>query len=151
NTLKLHFNSRVKHPALLCSGEACLGKPRSFEGTAMKKLLWVATAFLTFLYCAGIHAADIIWTNISGGTWSTALNWNPNQVPTTNDTVWITNNGTYSVTISANAGATNLVLGGTSGAQTLNHTAGVLTLATGGSSSANGAYALSGTATLTGG
>lgn len=117
----------------------------------MKKLLWVILTTFTLLYLDTSPASDIFWTNIAGGAWSSAPNWSPNQVPTTNDTVWITNNGTYSVTISANAGATNLTLGGTSGTQTLNHAAGILTLANGGSSSVNGTYALSGTATLTGG
>src|SRR5262245_28099388 len=112
----------------------------------MKKLFWVTS----FLCCAATHGADIVWTNISGGTWSTAANWSPNQVPTINDTAWITNNGTYSVTVNAAAAASNLVLGGTSGAQTLNHTAGTLALAAGGSSSANGTYALNGTGILTG-
>src|SRR5438067_297023 len=106
----------------------------------MKKLLCLATAFC----CAAVHGADIVWTNISGGTWGAAVNWSPNQAPTNNDTAWITNNGTYSVTVSATAAANNLVLGGTSGTQTLNHTAGTLSLANGGSSSANGAYALNG-------
>src|SRR4051812_29730271 len=105
----------------------------------MKKLVWVAI----FLGYAAAHGADIVWNNLSGGNWATAVNWSPNQVPTINDTAWITNNGTYSVTVSANASATNVVLGGTSGTQTLNHTAGTLALANGGSSSANGTYALS--------
>src|SRR5580765_6616265 len=112
----------------------------------MKKLFWVTG----FLCCAAVQGADIVWTNIAGGTWATAANWSPNQVPTINDTAWITNNGSYAVTVNAAAAATNLVLGGTSGTQTLNHTAGTLSLADGGSSSANGTYALSGSGILNG-
>ena len=106
----------------------------------MRKSLW----FASLLFCATAHSADIVWTNIAGGTWATALNWSPNQVPTGSDTAWITNNGTYTVTVNAAATATNLMLGGTSGAQTINHTSGTLTLTNGGSSSVNGTYALNG-------
>src|SRR3954468_13552919 len=112
----------------------------------MKKLL----CLLGLFFCASVQAADIVWTNTLGGTWGTAVNWSPNQVPTSSDTAWITNNGTYTVTQNvASAAVTNLVLGGTSGTQTLNHTTGILTLGDGGTSSANGSYALSG-GTLTG-
>src|SRR3954465_6314917 len=107
----------------------------------MKKLL----CLLGLFFCASVQAADIVWTNLAGGTWGTAVNWSPNQVPTSADTAWITNNGTYTVTQNVVAGAAaNLVLGGTSGTQTLNHTAGTFALGDGGSSSANGSYALSG-------
>jgi hypothetical protein len=130
--------------ALLCSkGEDSVSR---VEGTCMKKLFWV----ISFLCCAAVQGADIVWTNIAGGTWGTAANWSPNQTPTINDTAWVTNNGTYSVTVNANAAATNLILGGTSGAQTLNHTTGTLSLGAGGSSSANGTYTLNGSGILTG-
>jgi hypothetical protein len=106
----------------------------------MKKLV-----LASLLFCAATApAADIVWTNLAGGAWATALNWNPNQVPSGSDTAWITNNGTYTVTVSANATATNLVLGGTSGTQTINHTAGTFTLTNGASSSLNGVYTLNG-------
>src|SRR5712671_2930376 len=119
--------------------------PRKLEITCIRKLLCAAALF----YSAAVHGADIVWTNISGGTWGTAANWSPNQVPTSNDTAWITNNGTYSVTNSVTSAAATLILGGTSGAQTLNHTAGICSLGNGGSSSANGTYILGG-GTLTG-
>src|SRR5437016_12446360 len=106
----------------------------------MKKLV-----LASLLFCAATApAADIVWTNLAGGTWATALNWSPNQVPAGSDTAWITNNGTYTVTVSANATATNLVLGGTSGLQTVNHPAGTFTLTNGASSSLNGVYTLNG-------
>src|SRR4051794_9746716 len=112
----------------------------------MKNFLCLVCLF----FCASIHAADIVWTNTLGGTWGTAVNWSPNQVPTSADTAWITNNGTYTVTQNvAAAAAANLVLGGTSGTQTFNDSSGIFALGDGGSSSANGLYVLSG-GTLTG-
>ena len=48
-------------------------------------------------------AADIVWTNTAGGNWSSTNNWSPNQVPGASDTAWITNNGTYTVTLNASA------------------------------------------------
>src|SRR6266850_341000 len=122
-----------------------LAKPRLSEST-MKELLWLAS----FLVCATAPAADLIWTNIAGGNWTAAANWSPNQVPTSADTAWITNNGTYTVTVNAAAAATNLLLGVTSGTQTLSQTAGTFSLGDGGSSSLNGAYAMSGNGILTG-
>src|ERR1041385_8793322 len=106
----------------------------------MKKLLWIAALFC----CAAAQGADIVWTNLSGGNWGTAANWSPNQVPTSNDTAWITNTGTYSVTNNVTSAAATLILGGSGGTQTLNHTAGILSLGNGGSSSANGTYILGG-------
>src|SRR3954452_14060273 len=100
----------------------------------MKHLL----SLVSILFCATAPAADIVWTNLAGGTWGTAVNWSPNQVPTSADTAWLTNNGTYTVTLNVAAVATNLVLGGISGTQTLNHTAGIFALGDGGSSSASG-------------
>ena len=67
---------------------------------------------------AGLHfntrAATITWTNTAGGNWSTAANWSPNQVPSGTDDAFITNNGTYMVTINATATAGTLTLGGAS-------------------------------------
>jgi hypothetical protein len=64
-----------------------------------------------------VQAADIVWTNTAGGNWSSTNNWSPNQVPSTNDTAWITNNGTYAVTLDANVTLGGLALGGDSGTQ----------------------------------
>ncbi|HNC48556.1 MAG TPA: hypothetical protein PLH27_06180, partial [bacterium] len=38
------------------------------------------------------------WNNASGGNWGTASNWLENAVPGSGDTVYITLDGTYSVT-----------------------------------------------------
>src|SRR5262245_56718279 len=79
-------NSRVKHAGCaLLTGRGI--SPSRIEGTRMKKLLWVTS----FLCCAAVQGADVVWTNVSGGNWGTAANWSPNQVPTLNDTAWITN------------------------------------------------------------
>src|SRR5690242_1178419 len=74
------------------------------------------------------HAAEILWTNVAGGNWTAANNWSPNQVPTTNDNAWITNSGTYTVTIRANASAASLTAGASSGIQTIALTSGTLTI-----------------------
>jgi hypothetical protein len=106
-------------------------------------------ALFLCLGAASVRSADIIWTNVSGGIWGTAANWSPSQVPGAGDTAWITNNGTYTVTLNAAAAAGSLRLGGAAGTQTLNHTAGTLTLGGAGSSSTQGVYTLAG-GTLTG-
>ena len=74
------------------------------------------------------HAATIAWTNTSGGNWSVAANWNPNQTPGAGDTADITNNGTYTVTLDVSATVGGLILGGASGTQTLTNSASTLTL-----------------------
>jgi len=71
-----------------------------------------------------IRAADLRWTNTAGGSWNTAANWSPNQVPTAADRAWITNAGTYTVTVSGNAAVGELTLGGDSGTQTLSLSSG---------------------------
>jgi len=111
----------------------------------MKHTLWLAG----MLCYVTAPAADIAWTNTVGGNWTAVANWSPNQVPGPNDTAWITNNGTYSVTLDADVTVSSLVLGGTSGTQTLSQANNTLTLNGAGGSSSNGVYALSG-GTLTG-
>ncbi|MBN2505270.1 MAG: hypothetical protein JXQ71_01110 [Verrucomicrobia bacterium] len=51
------------------------------------------TLVLALLASVPVRSAVIDWTNTSGGNWSAAANWNPNQVPSTNDTAVITNDG----------------------------------------------------------
>ena len=65
------------------------------------------------------QAPVIVWTNLSGGDWNTPTNWSPNQVPGPVDDVYITNNGSYEVSVSSNSSVGNLFIGGTSGRQTL--------------------------------
>ena len=60
--------------------------------------LFLALAWLALLAIGNLaHSANITWTNTSGGKWSVAANWSPNQVPGTNDSALITQLGTYTV------------------------------------------------------
>jgi hypothetical protein len=79
----------------------------------------VAIAFLISGTCR-IQAADVVWTNTAGGYWNVAANWSPNGVPASADTVFITNAGTYAVTVNTPAAIAGLKVGGSSGTQTLN-------------------------------
>ena len=55
-------------------------------------------AILLALPCA--HAADLVW--IGGtGNWNVAGNWSPAQVPTAADNAFVTNAGTYTLTLPA--------------------------------------------------
>src|SRR6266446_5434827 len=63
--------------------------------------------------------SDIVWSSSSGGNWGVAGNWSPNQVPGAGDNVFITNSGTYTVTMNVGASIGSLILGGASGTQTL--------------------------------
>ncbi|MBI5387030.1 MAG: hypothetical protein HZA90_20340 [Verrucomicrobia bacterium] len=65
------------------------------------------------------HAGIVTWTNTSGGNWNTSANWTPAGPPGAADTAVITNDGTYTVTISADAAVTGITLGGSTGTQTL--------------------------------
>lgn len=69
------------------------------------------------------HSATITWTNTSGGKWSVAANWSPNQVPSNTDNALITTPGTYTVTLdlapnffNTVTNAANLTLGAGGGA-----------------------------------
>jgi subtilase family serine protease len=73
------------------------------------------------------RAATLVWTNVAGGQWNVSANWTPNQIPAAADDAYITNAGTYVVTISANAAA-RLVVGGPGSAPTLEHSGGTLGL-----------------------
>ena len=63
-------------------------------------------------------AADIIWTNTTGGNWDLAANWNPNHVPVAGDNAIITNAGTYTVNMLISTIVGGLTLGGGSGSGT---------------------------------
>src|SRR5271165_4768211 len=56
-------------------------------------------------------AATISWTNLSGGDWSAAANWDLNQVPGPSDSVVIAANGTYTVRLDVSATIASLALG----------------------------------------
>ena len=92
----------------------------------MKKLL--ASLLLGFFSLLTTTATTVVWTNTAGGNWNVTANWSPNQLPTVADDVFITNNGTYAITL--NVGSTNrtLTVGGSSGTQSVTNTAQTLTV-----------------------
>jgi hypothetical protein len=84
----------------------------------LRTLTVLASAAMVFTAVA--NAADLVW--IGGtGNWNAPGNWSPAQLPTAADNVWVTNNGTYTVTVPAGTTATasSLTVGGASGTQTL--------------------------------
>ena len=93
----------------------------------MKSILLFGCA-LVFLPWSFAHGASIVWTNVSGGSWGTAANWSPNQVPGSADNAFITNSGTYAVIVNVNATVASLQAGGSSGSRTLSLSSSMLTL-----------------------
>jgi hypothetical protein len=94
-------------------------------------------AILLTLMCA--NAADLVW--IGGtGNWNVVGNWNSNQVPTATDNAIITNVGTYTVTVPAGTTATaaSVIVGGSSGTQTLAIDRATLTIGSASVINANG-------------
>ena len=73
-------------------------------------------------------ATQVSWTNSAGGNWNTGTNWSGGTVPGTSDTALITLNGTYSVTLDMSPSIKRLVIGATSGTQTLVSTSQTLTV-----------------------
>ena len=65
-------------------------------------------------------------------------------MPGTSDTAWITNNGTYTVTLDASATVNSLALGGASGQQTLANSSYTLTLNQASVINTNGVFSLGG-------
>src|SRR6266446_2181475 len=99
----------------------------------------VLTVALSLLAAGGDSRADTItWTNLSGGNWSRAANWDPNQSPSTNDTALITAGGTYAVRLDLSTTLSNLTLGGDNGAQTLAINGATLTISGLGTITSNG-------------
>ena len=90
------------------------------------------------------RAAELCWTNATGGNWSVAGNWNPNQVPGGADHAYLTNNGSYTVTVSANTAVNLLTLGGDTGTQTLELSGGTLTLSGSGTGNAQAVLSIKG-------
>lgn len=93
---------------------------------------------------AEIQAADIIWTNNSGGNWNATINWSPNQVPGPADNALITSDGTYAVLLNIDTTNAALVLGAASGTQTLVNKGFTLALTNGSAVNSNGVFKLVG-------
>lgn len=106
----------------------------------------MGTSILLVALIATLSAsADVItWTNTNGGSWNVPASWSPNQAPSTNDIAVITNAGTYSVTLNVNPTIAGLILGGSSGTQTLDTSGRTLTINGEASVNTNGVFFLSG-------
>ena len=97
------------------------------------------------LLAAMLSRAEVItWTNTSNGNWSVTNNWSPNRAPSTNDIVVITNDGIYTVTLNVSPTIAGLVLGGSSGTQTLATAGRILTMNGNTTVGTNGVILLSG-------
>jgi large repetitive protein len=81
---------------------------------------WSAGMGLTLAMIPAAQGADLVW--IGGtGDWNTAGKWSPAQVPTASDNAWVTNSGTYTVTVPAGttASVASLTIGSDSGTATV--------------------------------
>ena len=99
----------------------------------------LAAASIAILSTAGAYAADVIWTNASGGDFSSGANWDTGLAPGPSDHAIITLDGTYTVTLDQNTDVARLTLGGATGTQTLSMTSRTLTLGGVSSIGSNGA------------
>ncbi len=104
----------------------------------------ITTLLLLILGTIAANSATMTWTNTSGGNWSVAANWSPNQVPGSSDNAIITASGTYTVTFNASATIAGLTLGGTSGTQIFSLGGNTLTLNGLATINSNGQFNLSG-------
>ena len=69
-----------------------------------------------------VSALTNLWVNATGGTWSAPANWSQGRIPSATDSVEISLNGTYTVTMDVNFTGFRVVLGGGTGTQTLQAT-----------------------------
>jgi hypothetical protein len=77
---------------------------------------------LSILAPSAAHASGCTdtFTNTAGGSWSAGSNWSKKAPPTSEEEACISENGTYTVTLSAvSASVKSLTIGGSSGTQTL--------------------------------
>jgi hypothetical protein len=93
-------------------------------GLAVAAAIALSLLALATLAPTSAHASECgnSWTNTAGGSWFTAGNWSKGTVPTAEEDVCITAEGTYTVTMtqtSATVTVASLTIGGTSGTQTL--------------------------------
>jgi len=71
-------------------------------------------------------AATRTWVDTGGGLWNDSANWSGGVIPDSTDDVFISANGTYTVTVEQTAQFASLTLGGGTGTQTLRWTGGSL-------------------------
>jgi hypothetical protein len=119
-----------------------LQNKKFIKGNSMKAI--ITLLFLVAVGNIGADAATINWTNTAGGNWSVAANWSPNQVPGSSDDSVVASNGIYTVTLDTSPNIHSLMLGGTSGTQTLATAGNTLTLNNASVVNANGILSLNG-------
>src|SRR5262245_10627380 len=93
-----------------------------------RRIIRLAALIATVLFPLKLPANNIVWTNLAGGNWSATNNWSPNSLPGATDSAFITNSGTYTVTLDVAATFAGLTVGGTSGTQTVANSSQVLTI-----------------------
>ena len=96
----------------------------SLQGTGA----YDANVFVGTTSLPTVAAATNNWINAAGGNWNTASNWSRGVAPTASDIVGITLDGTYTVTMDVSSTVAGLVLGGTTGTQSLTINSTTLTL-----------------------
>ena len=83
-------------------------------------------------------ASDVSWTNLQGGNWNAAANWSTAAVPGPSDNAFITNAGSYTVTLDVNTAVASLTVGGGIGTQSLSVSIHKMTINAAGTINANG-------------
>ncbi|GEM_PF-3901780 len=82
-----------------------------------------------FFFIPNVSDADkIYWNNTSGGNWSNTGNWNTGTTPGSTDSVFITVEGTYTVTLDMDVTVKYLTVGASNGIQTISADGRVLTI-----------------------
>ncbi|MHB8788943.1 MAG: RHS repeat-associated core domain-containing protein [Desulfobulbaceae bacterium] len=89
------------------------------KGISLICTLFASLAIILASSAGNCFAASVSWINPSGGNWNDSANWSTGTVPSTNDDVAISMDGTYSVTLSSSISVANLTIGGGAGTQTL--------------------------------
>ncbi|MDA2925287.1 hypothetical protein MYX65_11685, partial [Acidobacteria bacterium AH-259-L09] len=92
----------------------------------------------------GTQAANVSWKAPVSGNWNEPTNWNTGTVPGASDNVFITVDGTYTVTLNVNATVASLTVGASTGAQTLSIGGTTLTLSGASNINSNGILTLGG-------
>src|SRR6185436_4131802 len=84
---------------------------------------------IMFSLCSNLlNASSISWNSAVSGNWSDGTKWSGGIAPSVNDTAVITVSGTYTVTLDATTTIAKLVIGNSTGNQTLIMTNKTLTL-----------------------
>jgi len=113
-----------------------------------------APAFPALSASLGATAAAAIgvvsWLNPVDGNWSDGTQWSTGAPPGPNDTVMVTVDGTYTVTLDADASVPVLQVGGASGTQTFAHAGTSLTITDTATFGPNALYVMSDADTLYG-